>query len=401
MGFDFYWYYPFYILFLGFAILVYHQINVKLLFILALLLIYSLVTYEHGLTLIGKQFLNILFSTLVFYNLIVHERYGIIEIFRKYVVLAKIVLVLGFAQVVFFYLGYGEMYVSIFPWLGYSNIGVRLQSVSQEPSYIALTFAPVIFYSLHNLFYKTSYFLNKMWSGLFMAGYLLTFSSLAYLSILIILIVLYFKKFTSVKLILIGFVALGLFLLSFIMYRNIPFVKIRIDDTAFAITKDFTDPDIFRAVNFSTYALLSNLYVTKESLAVEPITGHGLGTHELTYRKYLPLELQNYRILNAEDANSMALRLLTETGLLGFTIFLFFTIHYRIRYNGSFPARQKLLWVINCGIFIVILLSLIRNGNYTVHGKILFFLAYYYTYRMLRKETQRALDPKSIQHAGQ
>ena len=88
-------------------------------------------------------------------------------------------------------------------------------------------------------------------------------------------------------------------------------MRLRVDDTLFGITKEITDKDVYLTVNLSTYAWLSNMYVAKESLKENPLTGNGLGTHESAYDRHLPHHMRDYFTFNREDANSMLLRLMS------------------------------------------------------------------------------------------
>ncbi len=91
------------------------------------------------------------------------------------------------------------MYLAIFPFLKKSNISYQLQSIAQEPSFIANTFAPVVFLSFYNLFRRQSILINKLWSVLFIIGYLLSLSSIAYIGMMVMIIVLYAKNFNLRK----------------------------------------------------------------------------------------------------------------------------------------------------------------------------------------------------------
>ncbi len=386
---DFYWYYPVYMLFLVVSTIVYHKVNLKFLLLLLTLVVYCLLTYDYGLSLVIKQLVNIVFSAMVFYNFVVHERFNLEAIFKKYLAISKLVLVVGLLQVAMFHLGIGHVFVQTFPWLGFANINVRLQSFAQEPSFIALTFAPVVFLSLYNIFNPNRQLISLKWSVLFVLGYLLTLSSLAYLSVLLMLVLLYFSRFTVSKLLTVLFAVVGICLIGYLAYRHIENIRVRVDDTVFGLTNNIFQNENFKKIHLSTYAILTNLEVAKQSLGKNPITGNGLGTHELTYRGKLPTEVLEYRVLNAEDASGLAIRLTTETGLLGLIAFLFFTIRYKISLSSVVNRSHLSLWIFNQGIFVFIILCLLRNGNYTLHGKVLFLILYYYTYRAIKVKWKR------------
>jgi hypothetical protein len=380
IGIDAYWYYPVYILFLIFGVFAYHKMNWKIFSVIILVILFSLFTYKIELTLVIKQLVNVIFSAAVFYYFLCHESFDLTAIFSKYVKVAKVILIIGFVQVLVFLLGAGETFVNIFFFLKSYHVHDRLQSLTQEPSFIAITFAPIIFFSLYNILHRTELFLSRRWSYWFIVGYLLTQSSIAYTGLICCGILIYFKDFSPKKLQYFLFAAGGIVLIALGFYNFNESVKIRIDDTLYALNKNITEPNVYRSVNYSTYALLTNYYVTSESLKEHPITGHGLGTHEAVYDRHIPDHMKNYYVINRQDASSMVLRLLSETGLVGLLTFCLFTIAFKLKSRRDFNENELMLWLINSGIFIIILLALFRNGNYTVHGKILFFLMYYYSY---------------------
>jgi hypothetical protein len=273
----------------------------------------------------------------------------------------------------------------MFPFLKVTNITIRMQSITQEPSFLAFTFVPIIFLSLYNLTHKERYFLGKRWCVLFVVGYILTVSILAYLGIILIVLTLYFKNFSVKKLSFALFVFMGIFFLSWIAYENLPLIKSRVDDTMYGVTNGIIKNEGYSKVNLSTYALLSNAYVTGQSLKDNFFTGSGLGTYSVIYDKYLPVDLKLFYELSNKDANSLALRLLSETGIIGFSIFVFFLFKYRIRDQSFFSTDQKILWILNASIFVMAILLLFRSGDYTASGRVLFFLIYYYSYRALRQ----------------
>lgn len=393
-AFYIYWFTPVYVVFIIYGIFCYRKFNVKVLFGLISLVAYSFLTYKSDLQLVVKQIINIAMFTLVFYYLIAHENYSLERLFRKYVIIAKIILVIGFIQVAAFCLGFGDKFVAIFPFLNQTNISYRFQSLSEEPSMIGLTFGPIVFLALHNVFYKTNFFISKIWGWLFIAAYVLTLASTCFVTLILMLLVLYLKDFTRLKAALFFGFAGGIVAFSIVAYYQIPLIKVRVDDTVYALKEDFKNPDVYTHVNLSTYAIISNFIVTKTSIAENPLFGRGLGTHEASYQEYLPAHMKEYYQLNAKDANSMALRLLSETGLVGFFAFLYFVAHFYQRSRRSFDQSQTFMWVLNAGIAVIIASALLRHGNYTSSGKVLFLLMYYYSYRYI-ESTSRRETPES------
>src|SRR5260221_7084121 len=258
IGFVVYWYHFIYIPFVIYCLLAYHRLSLKVLIAFIAIVLYSLLTFKTGINLVIKQLLNIGLSTLVFYYLIVHEKYNAEGLFGKIITFSKVVLILGFIQVILFHLGWGNYFIRFFPFLWETNMTVRLQSVTDEPSFIALTFVPVVFLSLYNLFYRRDYALSRRWAYLFVLGYLLTLSSIAFLGFLLMLLLLYFKNVSVRKLLLSILVFSCISFLSFLMYNNVSFLKERVDDTLYGVEHNIADPKTYRKINVRSYASLSN-----------------------------------------------------------------------------------------------------------------------------------------------
>jgi hypothetical protein len=92
-----------------------------------------------------------------------------------------------------------------------------------------------------------------------------------------------------------------------------------------SITSD--DLRLKRAEDLSAIALAVNLAVMRANLAHDPILGAGLGAHPLTYDREnpglgrLPANIVTLG-LNKEDAASLLIRLLSESGILGTDAFI-------------------------------------------------------------------------------
>jgi O-antigen ligase len=135
--------------------------------------------------------------------------------------------------------------------------------------------------------------------------------------------------------------------------------------------------------------------VTRKAFEENPVTGTGLGTYELSYERFFPEELKYNTLLNNKDAGSLGFRLVAETGLVGFALFCFFLVRCKLRSSRAGNPYYELCWIINSGIFVMIVLEVIRDGNYTNHGKFFFMLLYYYTY-VLAKERIKSSEHESI-----
>ena len=92
-----------------------------------------------------------------------------------------------------------------------------------------------------------------------------------------------------------------------------------------SITSD--DIRVKRAEDLSAIALAVNLSVMRANLARDPILGAGLGAHPVTYDREnpglgrLPADIVTIG-MNKEDAASLLIRLLSESGMLGTFVFV-------------------------------------------------------------------------------
>ena len=113
--------------------------------------------------------------------------------------------------------------------------------------------------------------------------------------------------------------------------------------------------------------------------------GTGLGSHEDAFNKYtLTGTIIKYDFaFNKKDGNSLFIRLCTETGLVGVFFIVFLTFKCFILKVDNKNKTQSL--IISQALFILILLSLIRQGNYMLNGLPLIFLLYYHNYIEYKK----------------
>jgi len=111
--------------------------------------------------------------------------------------------------------------------------------------------------------------------------------------------------------------------------------------------------DLSRAGN-TTFAFLSNVYVTSQSFLAHPVTGIGIGGYANAYDKYVgnitdTAEMlgQGYLTslqLNRDDAASMFLRTTAELGILGPLLLLaFLVVCARVRGAPYLTIRNALL----------------------------------------------------------
>ena len=90
---------------------------------------------------------------------------------------------------------------------------------------------------------------------------------------------------------------------------------------------------------------------------------------------------------NVKDGNSLFIRLCTETGLLGLGFILLILARgfiYKVDNKNESLLKYK---IISQSIFVLLILVLIRQGNYLLNGLPLLFLLYYYNGLQYKNES--------------
>lgn len=263
-------------------------------------------------------------------------------------------------------------FLSIYSIIGLAlghNQGGRAIGFVGEAGDLAAILLPSIIYYIYNK--KINYK-----SIIIIIDFLLALSAASILALIIIFFIIYIypllfnnKKNVTIKWIYIA----GLITITFVGFKQLnqesdsQFFK-RFQDTiqGLDITElDYKDLEVFNA---STYAWLTNIKVAIE--APNRIFGTGLGTHKDSYEKLNPETFNAYRLygLNKDDAYSIATRVYSELGLIGFIVLIFFIYKNMNRHNvGNMMALGYLLN------------RLITGGHYTTTGMFLFLFLYYYT----------------------
>ncbi len=386
--FEFYVGYIFILAFLTMYVFHYHNIGINSKFLITLIAVtfFSLVNVyleNTTLALMGKQALGILVTGVAYYLLIKINKYEIDKLFRIYLRIAFIVASIGIFQEFSFLVGferYGYDYsVIISKWaFSATTLGVlRVNSILPEPSHFAISMAPALFVSLLSVLKNNSFYLNKKGSMLVIISYVLTFSAVGYVAIIISVLLIY-SNAKKIRHLL--FAAIIIFSSIFLTYRYIPEIRIRVEDTLGVATGSI---DV-AASNVSTMTLASNAFVAYDSFKNSPLFGRGLGSHPISYDKFAPIVYGDviYRtvdavVLNKDDANSLFLRLASETGLFGIIVALYFLFKFRLKNSDN-----ENLQIISNAIFTIFIISLLRQGHYFYNGFFFFVWLYYFAYRI-------------------
>lgn len=320
-----------------------------------------------------KQVFGFVLNGGVYYILIRSNKNNIDKLIHVYLKLATFVAAIGIFQEISFMLGFvdGYDYSYFIPNLnpGGNVLGMlRISSILPEPAHFGAAMAPAIFISTLNIIKNETNFIGRKVSLLIFLSALLTFSLITYVGIIVSLFLI-MANYKRVKLMVITVSALGLF--SFFSYKYLPEIKTRIDDTFGVIA----GTSAMVESNLSTFAFVSNAGVAFKSFESNPLFGSGIGSHSLSYAKYIYEVIdsnQSPLMLCKDDAGSLFFRLVSEAGLFGVVGFFYFIVHFYIS-----RKRDRHLWIISNSIVCLFVMNLIRLGNFFYCGFMFFVWIYY------------------------
>ncbi|WP_305549656.1 hypothetical protein [Sediminibacterium sp.] len=280
------------------------------------------------------------------------------------------------------------------------GLGIRINSIFSEPSSLGIAIAPAFFVSIYQLLLRTNDFISLKKCIVIVICYCFSFSSLAFLGI-----------FFSIVLITLNFGAVRYFLLAipisvflfFTAYNNATEFKVRVDGIKELFVDNILDEakagenrpakvkriqSFLKRVHGSSFVFYNNYYIAKKNFIKNPIFGTGLGSHEFAYDKYtLNKLIGGIYQFNTGDANSLFLRTLSEIGLFGAVFLILFIFKYFVSYdlNGH---EDNVYWVISNALLVLILLTYIRQGNYTYNGFFLYGWLYFYNLKNYKDYTE-------------
>lgn len=326
-----------------------------------------------------------MFLSFTFYHYVVrYYRFNIVQLFSVYLKWSYIVAVIGIVQIISFKVGflYGYNFRWVFNKWGVTEgglLGMRINSVFSEPSGLAAALAPAAYVAVYNLVHKKSFVLDKKASIVILITYIISSSSTAYIGLLIILVLIV----TTVKFryLIVG-LGIGVALFS-AFYKGSSDFQSRVDSSvALWVYQDFR----IENTNTSSFVLFNSFHVATESIKEYPLFGTGLGSFKSAYQKHSltkNVEVIAYDFeFNTTDGNSLFVRMLVELGLVGIFVLvvLMFKGFIYLRTEDEFIQYK----IVSQAILILILLNLLRQGNYFLNGFPLFILMYYYNWKQYR-----------------
>lgn len=344
-----------------------------------------------------KVFIGFFSSTLFFHYVLELYNFDFKRMFRYYMIGCLFVSVIGIMQLLAYKAGIGRLYH--FGWIfnkwsvTQGGLGIRVNSIFSEPAYFAAVVAPAFFVSVYNIGTRYPLFITRRQSLIIGVAYLLTFSSVGIggVFLVIILMLLNFGFFRY------AIIFIPMFIFSFqYAYENVSEFRERYDGTIeIFTTSNYKSYDI----HGSSFVLYNNYHVAMENFKRNPLFGTGLGSHPIAFDKYSFTLLEGAVAIdfNKMDANSMLLRMFSETGLYGLIVmFLLLTRSWIFKST----SRSREHWVMSNALGCIILLYLLRQGHYFLNGFPFFLWLFFY----LKKDNQGHFDhlrtPEELKEMG-
>lgn len=364
--------------------------NKNLFFIFFILLVVGLFNIYAANNTLGqflKVYIGLFLAYLFYYYIVVDFKFNIKQLFKWYLTGAYIVCLIGLFQFISYQIGFEPGYNLFYilnKWrvIYGGNFGIRLNSVFSEPTYLAATISSAFFVSIYNLFSKENFHLTNFQSLVIILVYLLSFSGLGQVGVFLTLI------FLGISFGLIRYIVIliPVVMIAFnFLYNNVNEFKTRYDGT---ISLFSGEEFVLGTTHGSSYILYNNYTVALKNFTNNPLFGGGLGSHVTAFDKYSLAK--NFRVkgfdYNGQDASSMFLRLMSETGIFGLGIFLIIIIKCYVKRNINYLSYH---WLVSNAILIMILLNLFRQGHYFLNGFPFFIILYYYnsiSYKNFKEE---------------
>lgn len=326
-----------------------------------------------------KIFIGVLLSVTFYFYVIKYFNDDAELIFKLFMYGCYLTAILGIIQVISFNIGFTPGYN--YRWLlnKWSVVpgaiwGIRMNSIYPEASQCAIMLGPAAFVTMYNLIFGTDHFISRRKGLVILLALILTTSSTGYIGLLFSFILLSINFARVGTFLAFAAVAMGL---SFLVYNSIPEVQKRVDSgIGLWVNNDFSVEN----VNSSSFVLYNNFHIAFTNLKQNPMMGTGLGSHAIAFDKYTLTGRSGILNItfNKFDANSLFLRLVSETGLIGISLALLFIFRFHVRKSKDHSGRS--LWLISNALLVIILMYMVRQGNYFLNGFPLFIWLYYYVY---------------------
>lgn len=246
-----------------------------------------------------KQFIPITIIYLVSYDAFCRVNYR--TLFRIYTEIGYYTAIFGIIQIL------AKLFFGIKLMTDYNQLFV--DSIAPEPSHYAVIIMPACIYKLY--YFRQ----NKLQASVLIIALILTTSSTAYITLLVLLLIIYRRIQILILLIPV----------LYFVFNNVLLNVEKFNMRLTGFTSYFETNSFNRVYAATSVSFLSNLEVALYSIKNSPLLGCGLGGHEEMYKRYF--EDSSFRFnymygMNSISAHSLIIRILSETGLIGFGLYI-------------------------------------------------------------------------------
>lgn len=378
--FEFYFGYIIYILLLpGFFSR--YGINRQLFMIFFILLLSGIINIlldNNTFYLFFKVFTGLLMSYFFYFYVILDYDYNVDQLFKWYLKGCYIASLLGIFQFISFQLNfyYGYTFGEIFNKWGVATggiFGIRINSIFAEPTHLGAVLSAAFFVSVYNIYRRETYGLTRLQSIVVIIVYLLSFSGLGQAGVFVTLLLLAIS-FGLIRYVILV-VPLGIVLFT-VLYENVTDFRDRLDGLVSLFSGNKFE---LGKTHGSSFVLYNNYHTAIENFKSHFVFGTGIGSHPVAFDKFSMAK--DFKVSgfnsNSADANSMFLRLVSETGLFGVLLIIFVIFRFYVRRNENHETYH---WLVSNSILVMILLNLFRQGHYFLNGFPFFVILYVYNY---------------------
>jgi O-antigen ligase len=212
--------------------------------------------------------------------------------------------------------------------------------------------------------------------------FLLSTSTTGYLGIAIIVFVILLNMRRFIDAIIITILV---YFLGTLLFDRVDEFKSRLNSYSNILSKNELTLD---DINSSSFVQYNNFIVAINNFKENPISGTGLGSFPIAYEKYSLTKADDFLIkkgfdFNSQDGNSLLIRALAETGLIGIIFLILIVFKCFVLKQKKHPSITNSISSLISGAFLtLILLTYFRQGNYFLNGFPFFMWMYYYNSKL-------------------
>jgi hypothetical protein len=383
--FEGYFHYLIFILFLPFFIVRY-GLPIQVIKFLLLPVLFGFISllmgYNNSFNFI-KIFVGLLLSCSFYFYVLKHYDFNVLKLFRIFILFSKITVYIGILQIISFLIGFktGYDFSWIFNKWGVIRggvIGIRVNSIFSEPAQFSIMISPLIYLSFEHLISRKYIFLSLKECLIMILVFLLSTSTTGYLGIAIIVFVILLNMRRFIDAIVITILV---YFLGTLLFDHVDEFKSRLNSYSNILSKNELTMD---DINSSSFVQYNNFIVAINNFKENPISGTGLGSFPIAYEKYSLTKADDFLIkkgfdFNSQDGNSLLIRALAETGLIGIIFLILIVFKCFVLKQKKYPSITNSISSLISGAFLtLILLTYFRQGNYFLNGFPFFMWMYYY-----------------------